>query len=423
MRTEQDVVDALKSLARDAPDPDELMAAVRSGAARYRGNRLARRASPVPGMRAAGWAELLAPLGAAAAVAAIILAIAQLAPGSGGAGGDLGAGPAAPLGVISPTPGPPRFVLAFKGWVSNNPMYVFSAADGHQAGHVIAPLSEAGTATGNDRTFIISNAIQPNPQQSACHEVTSLYRLDLSGRGSVKSLIRLALPVIHGEVSALAATPDGRHVAYVTSACGPPFDGVSVLGVIDTATGKQRQWTWTFPGVMVRSLSITQDGSMIEYLANPNKVISRSEGQTLDTSNIAGLIPASSPPGPVARSGRIVLRWTASPFGSSAVTGNGQDIYYCVPGKASKTGRSVNRVVLRAYHLATASARTLATYPAGNGGCQLALSGRDLLIVINKDGGGPGHAFRYDLKSRVSSPFPDGSRWDQPVAWDQLVAW
>ena len=422
MRTEQDLVDALKSLERDAPDPDELMAAVRSGAARYRGNRLARRASPAQGMRAAGWAELLAPLGAAAAVAAIILAIVQLAPGSGGAGGGLGAGPAAPLGVISPTPGPPRFVLAFDydpgrlGGV-NNPIYVFSAADGHQAGHVIAPLSEAGTATGNDRTFIISNAIQPNPRQSACHEVTSLYRLDLSGQGSVKSLTRLALPVIHGEVSALAATPDGRHVAYVTSACGPPFDGVSVLGVIDTATGKQRQWTWTFPGVMVRSLSITQDGRMIEYLANPNKVISRSEGQTLDTSNIVGLIPASSPPGPVARFGRTVLRWTASPFGSSAVTGNGQDIYYCVPGKAPKIGLySGSRVVLRAYHLATASARTLATYPAGNG-CQLALSGRDLLIVINKDGGGTGQAFRYDLTPRVSSPFPDGSRWDQLVAW------
>jgi len=422
MRTEQDLVAALASLEPQAPDLDQTMAAIRSGAAIHRGNQLAGAAPRRVSRRFARRAKLIAPLGAAAAVAAIALAAVQLVPRGGSVSSGPRVGPAAPLGVIIPTLGPPRFVLAFDydpdrlGSV-NNPMYVFSAADGHQTGHVIAPLSEAGTATGNDRTFIISDAIQPNPMQSACHEVTSLYRLDLSGRGGVESLTKLALPVIYGEVSALAATPDGRHVAYVTSACGLPFDGVSVLGVINTATGGQRQWTWTFPGMTVRSLSITRDGRVIEYLANPNKVISRSEGQTLDTMNTIGLIPASSPSGSVASFGRTVLRWTASPFGSSSVTGNGQDIYYCVPGKASKVGAyPVNEVVLRAYHIATASTRTLATYLAGNY-CQLAISGQELLIEINKDGGGLGHAFNYDLKKGMSSPFPNGSRWDQLVAW------
>lgn len=434
MRTEQDLVAALVSLELQAPDPGQMMAAARSGAADHRGNRLVGAALGTPRPRTAAAAprrmsrpvapraKLIAPLGAAAAVAVIALAAVQLAPGSSSVGGGPEVGPAAPLGVIIPTPGLPRFVLAFdydpdrQGGV-NNPMYVFSATDGHQTGHVIAPLSEAGTATGNNRTFIISNAIQPNPMRSACHEVTALYRLDLSGSGSVESLTRLALPAIHGEVSALAATPDGRRVAYVTTACRLPFDGVSVLGVINTVTGKQRQWTWTFPGMTVQSLSITPDGRAIEFLANPNKVISSSEGQTLDTINIVGLIPATSPSGPVASSGRTVLRWTASPFGSAAVTGNGQDIYYCAPGKASKIGPYVvNDVVLRAYHLATAATQTLATYLAGNR-CQLAISGQDLLIEINRDGGGGGHAFTYDIRKGLSSPFPHGSRWDQLVAW------
>src|SRR5262245_34367488 len=133
MRTEQDLVAALASLEPQAPDPEEIMAAIGSGAAYQRGNWLAGAAR----RRGTRRAKLIAPIGAAAAVAAIALATVQLAPGSSGAGGP-GVGPAAPLGVIIPTPGRPRFVLAFdydpdrRGGV-DNPMYVFSAADGHQA--------------------------------------------------------------------------------------------------------------------------------------------------------------------------------------------------------------------------------------------------------------------------------------------------
>jgi hypothetical protein len=86
--------------------------------------------------------------------------------------------------------------------------------------------------------------------------------------------------------------------------------------------------------VLVRaSLSISADGRLIEYLANPHKVISSSEGQTLDNVNGVGLLPTSSPPGSAVRNGRTVLHWSGRPFGSAAVTDDGRTIYYCAPAK------------------------------------------------------------------------------------------
>src|SRR5258706_7034271 len=111
-----------------------------------------------------------------------------------------------------------------------------------QADRAGLAASSSRSLSADDWTFIVSNSTGTGTR-AACHNATRLYRLDLSGQGLPGLLTRLALPVIHGDVTALAATPDGRKVAYVTSACHLPFERVSVLGVINTATGQRKQWT------------------------------------------------------------------------------------------------------------------------------------------------------------------------------------
>jgi hypothetical protein len=416
MRTEHDLVAALTTLESQAPDADEVLAVVRRRADKGRRAPEGQRGRLVPRW---GRAQVLAPLGAAAAVTAIAVAAALAAPGahlgrnatSSGILSGNGSAPVAALGTITATNGLARFFLALPrqginiNRITYFPLSVYSAVTGRLAGSLTTPRwfftkgQSVAASTASDLTFIVANSTGP-ARLSACHSTTTLYRLDLSEQGVPSSLTRLALPVIPGDVTALAATPDGRMVAYVTSACELPFGEVAVLGVVNTATGQRKQWTWPAPGVEVPSLSISADGRLIEYLSNPNKVLSPVEGQTLDTVNNVGLLPTSSPDGSVLRYGQTVLHWSAQPFGSSAVTADGKDLYYCAP----------NPVALRVYHVATGVTSRLATYPSANF-CELEMSRGSLLLALGADGAGVTRAVRYDVTSGQSSPIPLHDAW------------
>ena len=95
MRTEDDLIAALATLESQAPDADEVMAAVRRRlanghrsrlaklvAARANTMRIRRPARRRPFREGSGKARLIAPLAAAAAVAAIAMAVALVAPGT-----------------------------------------------------------------------------------------------------------------------------------------------------------------------------------------------------------------------------------------------------------------------------------------------------------------------------------------------------
>jgi hypothetical protein len=433
MRTEHHLVAALKSLQSQAPDPDAVLAAVnrrvarRGPLARFTGrvlgprHRWAVRKIALPGRT--GTARLIAPLGAAAAVAAIAVAGALLATGlrngqhagvNAGAGWNTATAPVA-LGTITPTAGPARFFLAYQrepvktGIISHFPVAAFSVADGHETGSLAAMNvdfeqgASAMAGTGNDRTFIVSYARGP-AKGPECAFTTTLYRLDLTDQGVPSSLTRLSLPRIGGEVTRLAVTPDGRTLAYATTVCHAPLAGVAVLGVMSTVTGQSRQWTWPGPGVAVPSLSISTDGRMIEYLANPNKVLGPYEGQTLDNDNTVGLLPAGSPSGSVTRYASTVLHWTTRPSGSAAVTSDGRNLYYCTPDNANGSGPH-SPFLLRRYNVATGVTTKLGTYHYGDG-CELAISHGTLLIDLGTDQAGVTRAIRYDLKTGLVTPYP-----------------
>jgi hypothetical protein len=441
MRTEHHLVAALKTLESQAPDPDAVLAAVKSRAAR-RGplpkiagrvlgprSRWAVRQSPQPGR--AGAMRLIAPLGAAAAVAAIgvagallasVLQVGQHAAVNAGSGWNPSA-PPVPLAAITATAGPPRFFLAYqreyvkRGILSYSPVAVYSVADGHETGSLATMnlnFEQGRTAmagTGNDRTFILSYAQGP-AKDPECAFTTTLYRLDLSDKGVPATLTRLSLPRIHGEVNRLAVTPDGRTLAYATTVCHAPMAGVAVLGVMNTATGQARQWTWPGSGVEIASLSISTDGTTIEYLANPDKVLGPYEGQTLTNDNSIGLLPASSPAGSVTQYGRTVLHWVTRASGSAAVTADGKDLYYCTPDNAKGSGPH-SPILLRRYNVTTGVTSKLATYHYGDA-CELVISRGTLLIDLGTDLAGITRAISFDLKTGGTTTY-------HPVAFARLT--
>ena len=357
-----------------------------------------------PGVRSASPARsrrtrVLVPLAAAMAVALIAVAASLVIPGS-------------PPGHGSASGALPRFFLALpnsQGRSGDN-MAVFSATTGRQLALVQPPrdsVIDTAAATGNDRIFVVT------VQSGSSCSTTTLYRLRLTARGTPSSLAPLAVPKISGVVTALAASSDGRTIAYATAFCGKNSDSPGAIGVVHTGTGQTRQWTWRpDPGQTAGSVSITANGRMIEYAASPNKVTGPGSGQTLPPRTIR-LLPAAAPPGKAAQRSRAVviisLVAPAQVFNSAAIAPDGRTLYFCTEGKLDRAPRS--DMVLRGYNVATGATSVLHNFGPGTY-CMLGVSGDHLLV-----GYGPGSRrhpsafFRYDVSTGKSTPVPVPRPW------------
>jgi hypothetical protein len=71
---------------------------------------------------------------------------------------------------------------------------------------------------------------------------------------------------------------------------------------------------------------------------------------------------------------------------------------------------------LQAYHVATGLTSKLAVLQRG-GFCELAKSGRDLLLDIGTDAAGVARAIRYDLATGKTTPVPLRRAWIGLAAW------
>jgi sugar lactone lactonase YvrE len=355
-----------------------------------------RPASPARSRRA----RVLVPLAAAAAVAVIAVTASLVLPASApGRGGATASGPL------------PRFFLALPNSYTGDQMAVFSATTGRQLTLIKAPRGSAidmAAATGNDRTFVVT------VQSSGRCSTTALYRLRLTARGGQGSLAPLAIPKISGAVTALAASADGRTIAYATALCDNSSDSPGAIGVVHTATGQSRQWPWRpNPGQTTGSVSITANGRMIEYAASPNKITGPSSGQTLPPRTIR-LLPADAPPGNAAlRSRAAVTMSRVAPgeiFNSAAIAPDGRTLYFCTQRNPSQP--SGGAMVLRGYDIATGTTSVLHNFRPG--GCVLGASGNDLLV--GEGLGLQAHAqrlARYDAATGKSTPVPVPRPWDE----------
>jgi hypothetical protein len=198
------------------------------------------------------------PIAAAAAVIVVIVASVALPRLLTGAAGP-SPNPATP-GVSAPGHYPPFQVVVPEDGVSDR-LLVESAATGHVVASVAPPWQGAVwgdvAAVGNTGRFIVAAAPESPPWAP-----TRLYSLTLSARGTVArlTLLPVALP---GQLTSLAATADGRTIAYTL------FPGTGRANEVGVITGRRTR-QWNIPSTAVLSLiwgvSVSSDGSMVAFI-------------------------------------------------------------------------------------------------------------------------------------------------------------
>ena len=339
------------------------------------------------------------PLAAAAAVAAVIagaVAVPHL----------LRSASPAPV-TLSPVPGAPPFVVLqpYSGGSAVSRLVVQAAGTRHVLGFVSAPRGtrwESVAATGSSTIFVAAAG------SSGRDCAVRLYTLTLTANGKPAGLEPLRALRIPGRLTGLAASSDGRTVAYGSVPC-TAVRASATIGVI--ADGALRQWTLppeTSPG----SVSLSADGSELGYVGLP-------PGGTTLTRPLAAaaawILPASSPPGSaLARSRKVFAARDRLDLVSAILSGDGRTMYVA----SESPSRLPGRLTLAAYRTADgALLRTLHTWDHAQGyEPGMAVGGNQLLIwAIYQPS-----TFQVDLATGRAKPFwvytPAGE-FPEALAW------
>jgi hypothetical protein len=249
-----------------------------------------RRARPVDWPRARRGRRLLPPIAAAAAVTVIAVLATVVLPGILGL--QRSHGPTAAHSA-------PKFLVAYE--FGSQVLEVRDVATGAVVAQIKLPkergrqmLLDSMIAAGNGRTFVL-DLRPPSPCGSW------LYQFQLNGRGQPTALT--PFPAFHGtatlQTSLYASSSDGRMLAYKVGTCykqkfRPPY-----LVVLNTVTGKTRQWTLpTHNGIAAMSLSA--NGDLLAYATDANPTDVR-------------VMPTNAAPGSLTQRSRAVA--TAAQFG------------------------------------------------------------------------------------------------------------
>jgi hypothetical protein len=303
--------------------------------------------------------NVLTPIAAAAAVIVVIaasVALPRLLAGSA-------RNPAPQVSAAGHYP-PFQVVVTDKS-NSDSSLQVESAATGHVVTTVALPWKGAAwgavAAVGDTGRFIVAAAPKNVPSRGFSYP-TRLYTLTLSARGTVADLTPLGVPVLQGQVTSLAASTDGRTVAYTLV----PFDLRSDhwVGIITGRT--TRQWsigglTRTGAGnLSLFDVSVSSDGSMVAFITEDQVV-----GET------AWVLPTGSAPGGITATARRVYQQepTLGPgnrvawLDSALISPDGSTVYLATSGN-SASGKVVT--ALTAYRTAGgASHSTVTTFDGG----------------------------------------------------------
>jgi hypothetical protein len=255
---------------------------------------------------------------AAAAVVVVVLAVTVVVPRLlGGPAGGTG-GPAAAAG------GPPRFYAAVKiaaqsKVIGATVLDIISTATGRVVSQVPAPDPGADfrvvTAVRSDQSFVA--AAEPvKGARGGC--VSSLYRFRLTAQGHPADVTLLTK--VHGVVplNQLAASADGRVIAYVRTGCGANLGrGQLVVAHLDGGQVSRRSWSQTDAFVPL-SLSLSAKGRLLSIMA-------ARIGTTGRPLTGAWIMRADARPGPLARRVRRVITPSISLL-AAAVSQSGQEV-------------------------------------------------------------------------------------------------
>ncbi len=294
------------------------------------------------------------PIAAATAVIVVIVAsvaLPRLLTGSS-------PNPAVPR-ISAPGQYPPfQVVVTVKNNLGTR-LLVESAATGHVVASVAPPWQGAVwgavAAVGDTSRFIVAAAPKSPPWAP-----TRLYSLTLSARGAVAGLIPLSVPALPGQLTSLAASADGRTIAYTL------FPGTGRANEVGVITGRSTR-QWSIPSTAVLSLiwgvSVSSDGSMVAFITESND-----RGGLEDT---AWVLPTGSAPGGFTARARKVYehldiaspKTAAAILDSAQISPDGSTLYLATSG-TSASGKVMT--ALTAYRTAGgASPSTITTWDGG----------------------------------------------------------
>jgi hypothetical protein len=294
-------------------------------------------------------------------------------------------------------------VVTYKSNASAS-LQVESAATGHVVTTVAPPWHGAvwGTVAtaGDTGRFIVSAAPKFTGSLSM---PTRLYSLTLSARGTVARLTPLPVPVLQGQVTSLAASADGRTVAYPLV----PVDSrvVHEVGIITGRT--TRHWT---TGGLTRTgagnlslfdISVSADGHMVAFVTQDQVV-----GETV------WVLSTGSAPGAITARARRVLEFRSiySPgevrwLHSALISPDGRTLYLATSAN-SASGKVVT--TLTAYPTAGgASPRTVTTFDVSFNevmGEKLTPAGGGLLLAWNNYAPTTGYLINPATRTRTTVP-------------------
>lgn len=298
--------------------------------------------------------NVLAPIAAAAAVIAVIAASVALPRLLTSASPDLGGTAAGHY---------PRFqvVVTYRSDVGSS-LQVELAATGHVVTTVARPWHGAEwgavAAVADTGRFVVAAA----PKFSGSMSMpTRLYTLTLSARGTVARLTPLPVPVLQGQVTSLAASADGRTVAYTLVPLDSRVD--HEVGIITGRTTRH----WTIGGLTrtgagnlgIFGVSVSSDGRMVAFVTQDQVV--GEEVWVLPTGSAPGSITARATKvfelGPTYSPGKV--RW----LHSALISPDGRTLYLAT---SASSARGTVVTTLAAYPTAGgASPRTVTTFGIG----------------------------------------------------------
>jgi hypothetical protein len=307
--------------------------------------------------------NVLTPVAAAAAVVVVIaasVALPRLLANSAGSPANPAAAQVSAAGLY-----PPFQVVVTDKSNSDSTLQVESAATGHVVTTLAPPWPKgewgAVTAVGDTGRFIVAAAPKLS---SALPSPTRLYTLTLTASGAVAGLTPLAVPVLPGQVTSLAAAADGRTVAYTLMPLGASAD--HEVGIITGRTTRQ----WSIGGLTrsgagagnlgIWGVSVSSDGGMVAFIT-----------QSQDASEAAWVLPTDSAPGAITARARQLYELEprdgpgtkVAALGSALISPDGGTLYLAT---SSSTAGGTVVTALTAYRTTgEASPRTVTTFGDG----------------------------------------------------------
>lgn len=340
--------------------------------------------------------SMAVPVAAATAVAAIAFGATVVLPNIRAedttprsvSAGDLAAG--YPGGVMA-AQRPPKFIVvitagATRHHASVTTLTVIATATGRVVGRLAPPAPgqffQAVAAAGSDHQFAVEAS-----STAACE--TWFYTISLSAQGKPGNLRPYQVAHVPGlptrlEHPSIAASSDGRTLAFATTACPRPVNGRmgGQLGVADAASGRVRTWHFVYPAAP-ETLSLSANGRQLEL----SSTASRPVHGTATVDEAIWLLRTGAPAGPLGQRYRLVrpaVKGSDSGFQPSVLSPTGRITY--AESQRLLPRKPYVRTLITAYHTATgkpirilssrltgdltlnASGRYLLTFPGANAG-------------------------------------------------------